>query len=54
MESFRVRFTPSVLGALGILWAAITGKRVALVVDEPVFQQESETVIGIHSSHIKG
>lgn len=54
MEQFKVRFTPSVLDALGILWAALTWRAVALVVDQPVAQRESETVLGIHSSHIEG
>ena len=54
MEKFQVRFTPTVLDALGSLWAALTWRAVALVVDEPVVQRESETVLGIHSSHIEG
>lgn len=54
MDQFKVRFTPTVLGALGILWAALTRRAVALVVDKPVVQRESEMVLGIHSSHIEG
>lgn len=54
MKQFKVRFTPTLLDALGILWAALTRRAVALVVDNPIVQRESDTSLAIHSSHIEG
>ena len=47
LESFKVRFIPTVAGAFGMLWAALTGKAVALTVSGPYRIEQEGSVLTI-------
>ena len=51
MSEFKVRFAPSIPGALGILWAALTGKMVALVVAGPFRIEQDGSVFTVYRTN---